>query len=221
MTRHGDSRAASSSKARSAQESIRPASLPGKAAPIRAALASIEPVPSGIGCDGRRPDRRGQCGVAVRVSAEEVAGPGPDDRQPLVGRDDLRAHGVEPAVDRDDPAFLEELEVAPGDPAGGLLRVTGRDRMADGPVHVAALREPLRRPTVQLRHPVGGATTQLDPEQLGKQAVVAVPLAPLVERRDEHIGPLDLRESSGRVRPVGQRVGERPADRVHDRRSRA
>ena len=50
MTRHGESRAASSSKARSAQASIRPASLPGKAAPIRAALASMEPVPSGIGC---------------------------------------------------------------------------------------------------------------------------------------------------------------------------
>ena len=71
---------------------------------------------------------------------------------------------------------------------------------------------------MQLRHPLGGATTQLDPEQLGQQAVVAVPLAPLVERRDEHVGPLDLGESRGRFRPVGQRVGERSADGVHDGR---
>ena len=92
--------------------------------------------------------------------------------------------------------------------------------MADGPIHVAALREPLgaARAVQPGGLALGAAASQLDPEQLGKQAVVAVPLASLVERRDEDIGPLDLRESGGGIRPIDQRVGKGPTDGVHDGR---
>ena len=49
VMRHGESRVASSSKARRAAASMAPTSPPGKAAPIRAAVASMELAPSGRG----------------------------------------------------------------------------------------------------------------------------------------------------------------------------
>ena len=58
---------------------------------------------------------------------------------------------------------------------------------------------------------------ELDREELSEEVVIAIPLAPLVERGDEDIGALELGEPRRRAGLAGDRVREPAADRVDDR----
>ena len=56
-------------------------------------------------------------------------------------------------------------------------------------------------------------------EQIGEQVVVAKPRPPHVERGDERARVLEALQDRFRTRAAGQRVGERAADALEDRRA--
>src|SRR5918996_1548156 len=60
---------------------------------------------------------------------------------------------------------------------------------------------------------------QLVPEELGEQAVIAVPLAFRVERDEEEVRALDVLEDRCRALAVDDRVAKRTAEALEDRRA--
>ena len=64
----------------------------------------------------------------------------------------------------------------------------------------------------------GWPARELHLEQVRQQRVVAVHLAPIVERGDEHVRPFERRQPLRRPGLLGQRVGERAGDGVDDGR---
>ena len=74
------------------------------------------------------------------------------------------------------------------------------------------------RPPVLARDRLGPAPREQGAQQVGEQRVVAKPIAAAVERDHQRVGGDQRIEDIGRVVAPGQRVGERGADAVDDRR---
>ena len=123
-----------------------------------------------------------------------------------------RPQGAHLAVDHHrEPARGGQLRrEVPGASGGGV---------AQGGGIVAVRGEPGRGPPMQLRRLVGELCAQLGAQQLGKERVIAMPVAVLVERRREDAPVLQAREHALCVPGAGERVGEVGAQRVDDRRA--
>ena len=94
---------------------------------------------------------------------------------------------------------------------------SGGEGVADGRVRLSLLGEPLVRALVELGDEPGLALRELGAEQVGEELVVAVPLAAVVERNQEEVRALELRQARRRAPPPGHRVAERSRERVEDR----
>ena len=73
--------------------------------------------------------------------------------------------------------------------------------------------------TVQRRDLVRGSSSQLEPQQIGEEMVVAEPRSPHVERHDERVGLLEPLQDPLGARAAGENVGERAAHPLQDRRA--
>jgi hypothetical protein len=90
--------------------------------------------------------------------------------------------------------------------------------MPHGIVDQPTAREPGGGPPVQPGHPLGAPLLPLaHPQQVGEQAVVAVPAALPVQGNQEQVGPLEVLEQLLAVRAAGDRVAERAAQALEDR----
>ena len=78
--------------------------------------------------------------------------------------------------------------------------------------------EPGERIPVELAAPLGGPPLELGAQQLGEQVVIAVPLAMIVERRQEQVGVLEADQQVGGVAAAGGGVAERAGHPLEDRR---
>ena len=76
---------------------------------------------------------------------------------------------------------------------------------------------PVGGPEVELRDQVGLDATELAGEELAVQGVVAIPLAPPVERHQELVGGLEVPEVGLRVRSAEDGIAERTGQLVEDR----
>ena len=118
--------------------------------------------------------------------------------------DGLAREPVDPAEQRRRLAAAVEVEPGAVERRGRRLRVTGRDRVLDRPVEVAAGGEPGARPAVQPGHLGRRLAQQLALQHLAEQVVEAEPAALGVERDHEQVAALELR----------QHVRRRPGARV-------
>ena len=116
------------------------------------------------------------------------------DLTPLVGRQDQRDDQLDAPV-----PFVGVEEVVDGDlgQAVGLVPVGG--------------------PEVELRDQLGLDATELAGQELAVEGVVAIPLAPPVERHQELVGGLEVTEVDLRARPAEDGVAERARELVEDR----
>ena len=76
---------------------------------------------------------------------------------------------------------------------------------------------PGHRTTVERRHHLGLASLELVPEELAEEVVVAVPLAPAVERHHEAVCALERLERVRRPRRLEHGVAETAAHALQDR----
>ena len=177
----------------------------------------MELAPSGI-APPRRPARRRKGRIALGVTAQEVHRPGLDDAEPTIRRDGGRTESVQPTGERRHPSPLDRLEVVPAHDVGREVGIAGLDRVANGAVRIAGAVVPIGGTPVQDGQATWLPPRELQLEQVRQQRVVAVYLAPIVERGDEHVGPFERGQPLRRPGLLGQRVGERARDRVDDGR---
>ena len=104
-----------------------------------------------------------------------------------------------------------------GDELGGRAPIAGGDRVADGLRDLPLVGEPRGRAPVQRRRGARLLGLQARAQQLGEQVVVAVPLTAAVERDDEQVAAVEVREPRGRAvaahHGVAQGAGHPPQDR--------
>ena len=134
-------------------------------------------------------------GGELRHLGQRADEPDREDRAPL---EDLVGDGLDPAGQRardgpdSSPATPSSHEI------GGPLGVLRRECVLDGLGQVALGLQPSAGAPVQLGHLGRTRLGQVHPQDLAEQVVVPVPPAPVVERHDEQVGPLD---STSRVVP--------------------
>ena len=97
------------------------------------------------------------------------------------------------------------------------LEVLAGQRVADGLGPLAVLLVPLARPPVQLRDAVGLLVEQARPQHVGEQVVVAIPLAPVVERDEEQVRPIERLQHGLAAVLAGDGIAQRAAQPVQDR----
>ena len=107
------------------------------------------------------------------------------------------------------------------DQVGRPLDVARGERVPDRLRGLAVRLPPGARTAMELGHVVGMLVEQPGPEQVGEQVVIAVPAAPVVERDEEQVGPLERLEHRRPAGPAGDRVAQRAGEPVEDRRSGA
>ena len=73
---------------------------------------------------------------------------------------------------------------------------------------------------MELGDDVGLALAQLGAKELLEQPVVAVPLAPAIERNQQQVGPLQRLQESARARSADDRIAEGAAHALEHRRPR-
>ncbi len=105
----------------------------------------------------------------------------------------------------------------PGDKAGYLGRVAGRERVADRLIGQARLQEPGARTPVQGRQHPWLRPGQLTAQDLREKMVIAEPLAGVIERHDEQIVPLEHADDLSRVLRPDHGVAERGAEAAENR----
>jgi hypothetical protein len=111
------------------------------------------------------------------------------------------------------PDGVGEVEDEPGD-RGGVARSLG---VLDGDLGQPVGLAPGRRPPVELGDEVRLAPAQLARQQLPEQVVVAVPLAPVVERQHQEVAVLQLLQQPRRPRRGQRGVAQGPRHAVEDR----
>jgi hypothetical protein len=89
--------------------------------------------------------------------------------------------------------------------------------MPHGIVDQPVVPAPVGGPAVELGHPLGARLPQAHAQQVGEQAVVAVPAAPLVQGDQEQVGALEVLQRLLPVAAPGDRVAERAAEALEDR----
>ena len=100
-----------------------------------------------------------------------------------------------------------------------MLDFPGLERMPDGFGRLAAALVPGARPPMQLGQEVRLLVLQTCEEHVSEQVMVAIPLATIVERHEEHIRLDRALQHRLPVRVAGDSVGRWPAQPGQDRRS--
>jgi len=98
-----------------------------------------------------------------------------------------------------------------------LLRpATGGQRVADGHGPLAAALEPRAGPPVQVRHLVRLLVEQARVQHVGKQMVVAIPLAAVIQRDQEQVPPVQRLQHGLAAALPGDRIAQRTAQPAQD-----
>ena len=178
---------------------------------------SIVALPSG------ERDRRGGS-VGEREPPLGLGGPRREHAEPCSGD---RQRGVPPQLVLAEPPqpLLQGLHAAVVvqrqreriDQAGDGVRLARRVPVDDRRLGQVVVDAPRHRPPVQRAHDLGLAALELVPQQLAEQVVVAIPLAPPVERDQEAVGALERLERVRRPRRLEHRVTQRAAHPIEHR----
>ena len=107
----------------------------------------------------------------------------------------------------------------PGDQRSRLDELSGRAGVTDGLIQVARLPVPGRGPPVQGRQQPRLPAGELHAEQLREQVMVAIPLASLVERRQEQVRALQFAQQRGRPLGLEDGIAQRSGQALQDRRA--
>jgi hypothetical protein len=99
------------------------------------------------------------------------------------------------------------------------LDVATGERVADRLSALLVLPVPLARPVVQIWDLVAGLLFEVGAQDIGEEAVVAVPLASVVERDYEEVGSIEPLQDGLAGTVSGDGVAERPAELVEDARA--
>ena len=122
----------------------------------------------------------------VRVCLLEctVAEPnaGEHDRELGIGRRDPRREGIQQRAKRGQTAIEDQADAAVKKQPRGAAPVARHLRVADRLDRVALLLEPVGGRPMQLTHDLRKHPPQLQPQQVGKQVVVAEPGATRIDR---------------------------------------
>ena len=116
------------------------------------------------------------------------------------------------------PAPLDGRQVVLGDQTGRRLDLAGLDRMADGLAHAPGGGEPGESVAVELPAPLDRAPPELGAQQVREQVVIAVPLAMIVQRRQEQVAALELDQQLGGAAAADGGVADRSGHPLEDRR---
>ena len=103
--------------------------------------------------------------------------------------------------------------------AGDPICIARRLSVGDGRLRLAIVLAPGRRPEVQLGDVGRLASPQLRRQQVAEQLVIAEPLPPAVERHHQQIAALQPLQDVARSLSTGDRVAQRTAQAVEDRRA--
>ncbi|MDP9207529.1 MAG: hypothetical protein M3O65_03335 [Actinomycetota bacterium] len=99
----------------------------------------------------------------------------------------------------------------------GLGELTGRTGMADGLIKIARLPVPGRGPPVQGHQQPRLPAVELHAEQLREQVLIAIPLAPIIQRNQEQIGAFQLLQQPRRPLRLQHGVAQRAGQALQDR----
>src|SRR4051812_16121937 len=105
-----------------------------------------------------------------------------------------------------------------GDEVRGRVDLSGGEGVADSRVRLSLLGEPLVRALVEPGDKPGVALRELGTKQVGEELVVAVPAATVVERNQEEVRALELRQTRRGASAAGHGVAKGGRERVEDRR---
>ena len=156
-----------------------------------------------------------------RVRASILSGveqdPGQCQRELGVPGHDLRRDPVHQLEERRALPPGQETQPVSTEHVRGQLPVLSEQRVAKGGKHLVSLAIPASRPRMELGPIPWHAVPELDAQQLPEKRVVREPQALVVERRNEHALAHELLEAGLTAVGLGDRVGERAVQLLHDR----
>ncbi len=114
-------------------------------------------------------------------------GDGVIDTQVRVGIQKLLRHAFHPACESIELAAFEHLLALGTDQFSGLVDITGQKKLVDGFGVVAVFGKPVAGGMVECLHALRILFGKLVLQQVGEEAVIAVPLTMLVQRDDEQV----------------------------------
>ena len=123
----------------------------------------------------------------------------------------------EPPLDRRGPAPHEGGQRQRGGQAGRGLHVAGLHPVLQCLAARPVVLVPLRGPPVQHGHQPGLQPVQLGQQHVPEQVVVAVPLPPPVQRHQQQVRPLQVRQHRSRPGLPEHRIAQRPAHPLQHR----
>ena len=179
---------------------------------------SIVALPSESGIFEVGPVGEGEPALSLLGSPRQRAPPGSKDGERGVLHELVVAEPPEPLLQRLQAAVVVERRTKGVDQAGDGVRLARCLPVADRLLGQIVGDAPGHRTSVERRHHLRLGPLELVPEELAEEVVVAVPLAPPVERHDEAVCALERLERVRRPRRLEHGVAESAAHPLQDRR---
>ena len=154
--------------------------------------------------------------IAVAVGQMGVGG---HERQRRIAGHLLVGEVTEPAADRRVVALRDVAERVGPQQIPGEPHVAGGRGVAYRRIDVTVVGVPLARAPVELCLERGLAPTQLRPQHLGQEPVVAIPLVGAVQGDDQGVGPREVSQPLGRARVQQDGIAQWPREPVEHRRA--
>ena len=123
----------------------------------------------------------------------------------------------EPPVEGGEPALPVDRHPEPFHQASGGVNVPGCDGVLQRILWQIIAHAPTRGATPQDSRQVGLTAVQLGPEHVAKQMVVAVPLPPPVQRHQQQVRPLQVRQRRAGPGQVEHRIAQWPGHPLQHR----
>jgi hypothetical protein len=136
-------------------------------------------------------------------------------QQPVLRRHRLWKQ-VEPARHRRELPLLDEERVVVRDQLDGGVHVAGRGRVVGRVDDQTSVPIPGARAAVETGESVRRGRLELVLEELTEEVVIAVPLAPGVERDEQQVRVLQVSQQRARLLPLGDGVAQGAAETFQD-----
>ena len=146
-------------------------------------------------------------------------GPGASQAQTRIAGDHVLGKRHQPHLDRPQSSGRHHLVPVRGQKLGCAGKVLPGDRMVDRLGHLTGRQEPARGAAMELRDQRARLEPKLRVQTRAEQVVVAVPVASVIERDHEQIRAREHLELSRRTRRLRDRVTQRTAHPLKDRRA--
>ena len=146
----------------------------------------------------------------------DQAGPGQVGAQQRTFEHHLDGQRGQPSAQHDVATSTPQVRQHSLDEVGRMLRVATRQGVPDRFLGKAVRGIPLAGGPVEERNPLGSLGRESRAKRVGEEVVVAVPVAVVVERDDEHVGAVQRLEQCCTVVAAGEAVAQLAGQLLQD-----